>query len=285
MNTDMSHLGREFQVINGDITIQAYEKGQGEPIIFVHGFPDSANAWRHQVDPFVSAGYRVITLDMRGYGKTSKPMEKEHYHITMLASDVKAVLDHLNIEKAHVVGHDWGSVVSWAFAGIYLQATKSLTAISAGHPLGILTMPDIQQREMSWYFFFFQLPMAQDLLAAEDWKLFKEWIRNHPEWEHWKEAFKEGKDIVPGLNWYRNALNLESPMKAEDLGHVQAPCLGIWSEQDYYLGEKQMKDSAHFIGEDGSFEFTRVNDATHWVQLDKPDEINEIVLNFTEKHR
>ncbi|EIU6847975.1 alpha/beta fold hydrolase [Vibrio parahaemolyticus] len=98
MNTDMSHLGREFQVINGDITIQAYEKGQGEPIIFVHGFPDSANAWRHQVDPFVSAGYRVITLDMRGYGKTSKPMEKEHYNITMLASDVKAVLDHLNIE-------------------------------------------------------------------------------------------------------------------------------------------------------------------------------------------
>ncbi|EHJ9982310.1 alpha/beta hydrolase [Vibrio parahaemolyticus] len=285
MNTDMSHLGREFQVINGDITIQAYEKGQGEPIIFVHGFPDSANAWRHQVDPFVSAGYRVITLDMRGYGKTSKPMEKEHYHITMLASDVKAVLDHLNIEQAHVVSHDWGSVVSWAFAGIYPQATKSLTAISAGHPLGILTMPDIQQREMSWYFFFFQLPMAQDLLAAEDWKLFKEWIRNHPEWEHWKEAFKEGKDIVPGLNWYRNALNLESPMKAEDLGHVQAPCLGIWSEQDYYLGEKQMKDSAHFIGEYGSFEFTRVNDATHWVQLDKPDEINEIVLNFTEKHR
>ncbi|EGQ8302103.1 alpha/beta hydrolase [Vibrio parahaemolyticus] len=285
MNTDMSHLGREFQVINGDITIQAYEKGQGEPIIFVHGFPDSANAWRHQVDPFVSAGYRVITLDMRGYGKTSKPMEKEHYHITMLASDVKAVLDHLNIEKAHVVGHDWGAVVSWAFAGIYPQATKSLTAISVGHPLVLLSMPDIQQREMSWYFFFFQLPMAQDLLAADDWKLFKEWIRNHPEWEHWKESFKEGKDIVPGLNWYRNALNLESPMKAEDLGHVQAPCLGIWSEQDYYLGEKQMKDSAHFIGEYGSFEFTRVNDATHWVQLDKPDEINEIVLNFTEKHR
>ncbi|EGQ8033533.1 alpha/beta hydrolase [Vibrio parahaemolyticus] len=285
MNTDMSHLGREFQVINGDITIQAYEKGQGEPIIFVHGFPDSANAWRHQVDPFVSAGYRVITLDMRGYGKTSKPMEKEHYHITMLASDVKAVLDHLNIEKAHVVGHDWGAVVSWAFAGIYPQATKSLTAISVGHPLVLLSMPDIQQREMSWYFFFFQLPMAQDLLAADDWKLFKEWIRNHPEWEHWKESFKEGKDIVPAINWYRNALNLESPMNAEDLGLVQAPCLGIWSEQDYYLGEKQMKDSAHFIGEDGSFEFTRVNDATHWVQLDKPDEINEIVLNFTEKHR
>ncbi|WP_423840851.1 alpha/beta hydrolase [Vibrio mytili] len=254
-------------------------------IVFVHGFPDSANAWRHQVDPFVSAGYRVITLDMRGYGKTSKPMEKEHYHITMLASDVKAVLDHLNIEKAHVVGHDWGSVVSWAFAGVYPQATKSLTAISAGHPLGILSMPDIQQREMSWYFFFFQLPMAQDLLAAEDWKLFKEWIRNHPEWEHWKEAFKEGKDIIPGLNWYRNALNLESPMKAEDLGLVQAPCFGIWSEHDYYLGEKQMKDSSHFIGEKASFEFARVNDATHWVQLDKPDEINQLVLGFTEKNR
>ncbi|EPZ5422429.1 TPA: alpha/beta hydrolase, partial [Vibrio parahaemolyticus] len=118
MNNDLSYLGRAFQVQNGDITIQAYEKGQGEPIVFVHGFPDSANAWRNQIDPFVNAGYRVITLDMRGYGKTSKPIEKEHYHITMLASDVKSVVDHLDIEKAHVVGHDWGAAVSWAFAGI-----------------------------------------------------------------------------------------------------------------------------------------------------------------------
>ncbi|EJG0516874.1 alpha/beta hydrolase, partial [Vibrio parahaemolyticus] len=265
--------------------IQAYEKGQGEPIVFVHGFPDSANAWRNQIDPFVNAGYRVITLDMRGYGKTSKPIEKEHYHITMLASDVKSVVDHLDIEKAHVVGHDWGAAVSWAFAGIYPEATKSLTAISVGHPFGLLSMPDIKQREMSWYFFFFQLPMAQDLLAAEDWKLLKEWVRNHPEWNQWKEVFKESKDIIPGLNWYRNALNLESPMKPEDLGVVQAPCLGIWSEHDHYLGEKQMKDSVHFIGENASFEFVRVNDATHWVQLDKPQEINEVVLKFTSKHR
>ncbi len=126
--------------------------------------------------------------------------------------------------------------------------------------------------------------MAQDLLAAEDWKLFKEWIRNHSEWEHWKEVFKEGKDIVPGLNWYRNALNLERPMKPEDLGVVQAPCLGIWSEHDHCLGEKQMKDSVHFIGENASFEYARVNDASHWVQLDKPDEINELILKFTSKH-
>ncbi|EMR9627563.1 alpha/beta hydrolase, partial [Vibrio parahaemolyticus] len=166
----------------------------------------------------------------------------------------------------------------------YPEATKSLTAISVGHPFGLLSMPDIKQREMSWYFFFFQLPMAQDLLAAEDWKLFKEWVRNHPEWNQWKEVFKESKDIIPGLNWYRNALNLESPMKPEDLGVVQAPCLGIWSEHDHYLGEKQMKDSVHFIGENASFEFVRVNDATHWVQLDKPQEINEVVLQFTSKH-
>ncbi|QYJ80476.1 alpha/beta fold hydrolase [Shewanella acanthi] len=73
-------------------------------------------------------------------------------------------------------------------------------------------------------------------------------------------------------------------MKPEDLGVVQAPCLGIWSEHDHYLGEKQMKDSVHFIGENASFEFARVNDVTHWVQLDKPEEINQLILKFTSKH-
>ncbi|MFV0595943.1 alpha/beta fold hydrolase [Shewanella sp.] len=282
MNT--SNLGRSFQVKNGDITIQAYEKGQGEPIIFVHGFPDSANAWRNQINPFVNAGFRVVTLDMRGYGNTSKPEGKGHYHVKILASDVKAVLDHLNIEKAHVVGHDWGSVVSQAFAGNYPEKTKSLSIISVGHPFVILGSPEIRQREMSWYVLLFQLPFAQDMLAANDWQLFKEWIRNHPEWEHWKNAFKEPKDIVPALNWYRNAVDLESPMTPEDIGEIKAPCLGIWSEFDYYCGEKQMKDTAEFFAGKISFEYARINDATHWVQLDKPDEVNELLLKFTAKH-
>ncbi|MGB2078781.1 MAG: alpha/beta fold hydrolase [Vibrio sp.] len=282
---NLSHLGQSFIVHHDEIELQAYEKGQGDPVIFIHGFPDSANAWRHQVDPLVNAGYRVITLDMRGYGLSSKPIEKSAYHITMLAADVKAVLEHLAIEKAHVVGHDWGAGVAWAFAGRYPELTQSMTAISVGHPFGLLSMPDIKQREMSWYFFFFQLPMAQDLLAAEDWKLFKEWTREHPEWQNWQHAFKTGADIIPGLNWYRNALNLESPMTPDDFGVVQAPCLGIWSENDHYLGEKQMKDSVHFLGDKASFEYVRIDDASHWVQLDKPEAINNHLIDFIAKHK
>ncbi|MFV0431074.1 MAG: alpha/beta fold hydrolase [Alphaproteobacteria bacterium] len=270
----------EFSVQNGEVTLQGYHKGEGEAIVFIHGFPDSANVWRGQIDTFVKQGYHVITLDMRGYGRSSKPKEVDSYFVTNLASDVKAVLDYLHVKQAHIVGHDWGAGVAWTFSGIYPKVALSLSVLSVGHPLSILTMPTIRQREMSWYFMFFQMPNAPEMFAADNWKLFQEFTRHHPEWLHWKEAFKTPEDITYAMNWYRATLSGKAAITAETFGTIECPVLGIWSDQDHYLTEEQMQNSAYFVQKNTSFDYIRLNNATHWLQIDKPKEVNEAILSF-----
>src|ERR1019366_10255200 len=92
----------------------AYEvTGEGRPVVLLHGFPDSGSLWRHQVTALADAGFKVIVPDMRGYGASDKPAEIDAYNNLYLVADVGAVLDHAGVQRAHVVGHDWGAAVAW----------------------------------------------------------------------------------------------------------------------------------------------------------------------------
>src|SRR5215475_7803952 len=92
--------------------------GQGRPVVLLHGFPDSGRLWRHQVPALANAGFQVIVPDLRGYGKSDKPAAVEAYSLLSLAGDVLAVLDSLGIDRAHVVGHDWGAALAWGLASL-----------------------------------------------------------------------------------------------------------------------------------------------------------------------
>src|ERR1700730_13918260 len=95
MRSVANGVGTEF-----DVT------GSGTPVVLLHGFPDSGRLWRNQVPALSDAGFQVIVPDLRGYGRSDKPPEVDAYAIPYLAGDVIAVLDHLGVERAHVVGHD-----------------------------------------------------------------------------------------------------------------------------------------------------------------------------------
>ena len=99
----------------GDLAV--LDEGAGEPVLLLHGFPDSSHVWRHQVPALVNAGMRVIAPDLRGFGESAKPQEVEAYAMRRLVADVVAVLYALEIERTHVVGHDWGAGLAWAVAG------------------------------------------------------------------------------------------------------------------------------------------------------------------------
>src|SRR6188472_1066348 len=100
MRVDVNGVGIEYQV-----------EGDGRPVVLLHGFPDTGRMWRNQVPALRDAGYRVIVPDLRGYGASDKPAEVDAYAIPFLAGDVLGVLDHLGVERAHVVGHDWGAAL------------------------------------------------------------------------------------------------------------------------------------------------------------------------------
>ena len=146
--------------------------GAGDPVLMVHGWPDSAQLWRSQVPALTAAGYRVITPDLRGFGRSARPDGKASYKLANSVADMAAILDAVGAPAAHVVGHDWGAAVAWLTAMYLPDRVRSLTALSVPH-LGVPDTP--RQREMAWYQLFFQFEeVAEATLRHDDWAQLRE---------------------------------------------------------------------------------------------------------------
>ena len=132
------------------VTLTVQDEGEGPPVLLIHGFPDSHRLWRHQVPALVAAGKRVIAPDLRGFGESQQPNEVADYALRHSIADMLAVLDALEIERAQVVGHDWGAAVAWGLAAFAPERVERLVVLSVGHPRA-LAEPTMEQREKSWY--------------------------------------------------------------------------------------------------------------------------------------
>lgn len=102
----------EKQIELSGLNFRVLDEGSGQPILLIHGFPDSADLWRNQIPALVKAGFRAIAPDLRGFGKSSKPKEISSYSSQLLVSDLVGILDALQVERVHVVGHDWGAALA-----------------------------------------------------------------------------------------------------------------------------------------------------------------------------
>jgi pimeloyl-ACP methyl ester carboxylesterase len=252
------------------VELAVLDEGEGTPVLLLHGFPDSARLWRHQIPALSDAGFRVVAPDLRGFGDSDKPAEVEAYRVHHSVADMSSLLDALGIEQAHVVGHDWGAAVAWALAMMAPERVDRLVVLSVGHPGVPRTLA---QREKSWYMLLFQFEEAEEILLKDDAALLREWSAGHPDFDH--ERF----DLTAGLNWYRANLHPRRELQPRrPLPPVRADTLGIWSTGDNYLIEHGMQASAEHV--EGTWRYERVDDAGHWLQLEKPDRVNALLLDF-----
>ncbi len=267
--------------VNG-LNLHVIDEGEGPAVLLVHGFPDTSYVWRHQMPALVDAGFRVIAPDVRGFGKSDKPEETAAYGLINLVGDMVGVLDALEIEKAHVVGHDMGAAIAWVLAAFYPQRVNSLVPLSVGHPMCTRERTP-EQREKSWYFLFFQFKgTAEALLSRNNWKLFREILRDHSEVEKWIEGFSDPKAFTAALNWYRANLGPEKELEEPvTIPAISVPTMGIWSSGDAYLTERPMVRSADYVT--GPWRYERIEDAGHWLQLDKPAEVNRLLVEFLQQ--
>jgi len=251
--------------------------GEGRPVVLLHGFPDSGRLWRHQVPALAGAGFRVIVPDLRGYGRSGKPESVEAYSMALLAADVQAILADLGIGRAHVVGHDWGAALAWAMAILAPDSVDQLAVLSVGHPATFLRTP--RQREKSWYMLLFQFDgVAEQWLSADDWANFRAWS-GHPDTDQVIAELEANGSLTPALSWYRANIPAEiwsAPPLV--LPPVRAPAMGIWSTGDFALTETQMTDSAQNVA--GPWRYERLDGPGHWMQLEAPDEVNALLLDF-----
>jgi pimeloyl-ACP methyl ester carboxylesterase len=259
------------------VEIEYEVTGQGRPVVLLHGFPDAGRIWRHQVPALAGAGFQVVVPDLRGYGRSGKPEAVEAYSLPLLARDVLTVLADLQIARAHLVGHDWGAALAWILASLSPGSVDHLAALSTGNPVTFRRTP--QQHEKSWYILLFQFPgIAERWLTEHNWANFRTWAR-HPDADQVIAELEANGSLTPGLNWYRANMPPESwvapPPK---LPPVQAPTMGVWSTADFALTEVQMTDSAENVA--GPWRYERLDGPGHWLQLEAPDQVNALLLDF-----
>jgi pimeloyl-ACP methyl ester carboxylesterase len=265
--------------VDVDGTHIAYQvTGQGRPVVLLHGFPDSSRLWRHQVPVLTDAGFQVIVPDLRGYGRSGRPADVGAYSMPVLVADVRAVLADLEITRAHIVGHDWGASLGWAFAALAPDSVDHLVVMSVGHPATIRRTQ--RQRELSWYMLLFQFPgVAERWLSEDGWANFRAWAR-HPDADQVIADLEATDSLTPALNWYRANVPPEAwaNVASRKLPPVKAPTMGIWSTGDPALTEVQMTDSAENTA--GPWRYERLDGPGHWMQLEAPDRVNSLLLDF-----
>jgi pimeloyl-ACP methyl ester carboxylesterase len=260
------------------IGLEVDVQGDGPPVLLLHGWPDSHDLWRHQIAALTAAGYRTIAPDLRGFGASDRPPDVEAYGLLSLVGDVFGLLDQLGVARTHVVGHDWGAGLAWLIAAFAPDRVGHLVALSVGH-LSSFGDAGFAQREKSWYMLLFQFQdVAERWLSADGWANFKACF-DHPEADAVTPLLERDGALTASLNWYRANANpaalVEPPLEVPP---VTAPAMGIWSDGDRFLTEQQMTGSARFVG--GTWRYERLDGAGHWMQLEQPEAVNRLLLDF-----
>ncbi|HZC39666.1 MAG TPA: alpha/beta hydrolase [Streptosporangiaceae bacterium] len=266
--------GTTFE-ING-VALYVEEHGSGTPVLLLHGWPDSARLWRHQIPFLAGHGFRVMAPDLRGFGRSGKPADVAEYRLRSSVADVAGILDALGVDAAHVVGHDWGAAVAWLAAALLPDRVRTLTALSVPHPFAPRT---VRQQEMGWYQLFFQFEgIAEATIAYDGWAWFREFSRGDGDQQQYLADLSRPGALTASLNWYRANLAPRLPGPPPQLPPVTVPTLGIWSTNDHYLDGERMRKSAAFVT--GPWCYEEITGASHWIPLDAPGELNDLLLGW-----
>jgi len=310
---------RERIVTTNGVDLHVVEAGEGFPVVLSHGFPELSYSWRHQIPVLADAGYRVLAPDQRGYGRSTRPEAIEEYDILHLTGDLLGLLDDIGEEKAVFVGHDWGSLVVWQLALLAPERVAGVVGMSVPF-VPRAPMPPVQLMRNAFgdsffYILYFQEPGVADadlgrdpaqtmtrlltsvkvtegattdsaLFAANDGRGFVErlpepeglpdWLSQH-ELDHYIAEFAR-TGFTGGINWDRNFDRNWELTPQLDGAKVQVPSLFIGGRQDPVVMMTPPDATAGFLTDHRGT--VLVDDAGHWVQQEKPEEVNAALVDF-----
>jgi len=162
----------EIQVDNGDITLRVEVSGEGPVVPCVHGWPELASSWHHQVAHLSARGYQVAAMDVRGYGGSSAPPEIDRYTLAELAGDVAAVAAVLDDGPIVLAGHDWGAPIVWNTAVRHPDRVRAVAGLSVPYTppmaLSILDLFDQLYADRFFYMLYFREPGVAEAAFGAD---------------------------------------------------------------------------------------------------------------------
>ena len=310
---------RERTLATNGVELHLTEAGEGPLVVLSHGFPELAYSWRHQLPALAAAGYHVVAPDQRGYGRSSRPDPVDDYDIHHLTDDLLGILDDAGEEQAVFVGHDWGSMVVWQQSLLNPDRVRGVCGMSVPFlPRGPVPPVQMMRQVLGdnfFYILYFQEPGVADADLGRDaattmrrmlcgissgprdpdaaMKMFAPgpagFVERMPEpdglpgWlspaelDHYAEEFGR-TGFTGGINWYRNFDRNWSLTEHLADAKVAMPSLFIGGADDPVLvmsppgvGDASLADHRGNVIIDG---------AGHWVQQEKPAEVNAALLHF-----
>ncbi len=281
---------RERFVDSSGVRIHVVEDGpeDGVPVLFLHGFPECWWSWRHQMAACAGAGYRAVAMDLRGFGESDRPDDVAAYALGNSFGDVTAVVDTLG-GRVHLVSHDWGGALGWAYTALMPDAIATSVVMNSPHPNGFAgRLSHLPQMQMSWYMFFFQFEgVAEEVMSRNDFELFRTWWYDTAtvklpaeDVERYVELFKRPGALTAAVNWYRANLPPSSYLNEQrlELPAITCPAMLLWGLDDAYLTWELGRRAGEFCT--GPFVLHALPDTGHWIQQERPDEVNALLLEF-----
>lgn len=272
--------------ING-VDLHVVECGDdGAPVlVLLHGFPEFWWGWRHQITALAEAGHHVVVPDQRGYNTSSAPQRVDAYRLDVLAQDVLALADAFGAERIDLVGHDWGAVVAWEFAGRHPERLDRLVVLDGPHPDTVLrqVLRHPTQGLRSSYAGFFQLPWLPEavlrafgfaVLRASMQRSAREGTFEPGAFDRYVHAWSQPGSLTAMLSYYR-ALRLRRPGSSP--ARITAPTLVLWGEHDAFLEQHVARQS---LTRCDDARLVVVEGAGHWVHLEQPRRVTAEILRF-----
>lgn len=269
------------RVETGGVTLHCVAAGSGPLLVLLHGFPESSYAWRRQMPGLAAAGFRVVAPDLRGYGESDRPKGVAAYRVQALVDDVAGLIERLGMERAVVVGHDWGGVVAWYTAMLRPERVRRLVVLNAPHPAAYARelRRGSSQLWRSWYAGMHQLPwLPERAWQAFDHALLRKVLgggpaRTRAEEDVYVDAFSRPGGMTPALNYYRAAVRHGAPRATT----VRAPTLLVWGERDRYLVPELTLGLERWVPE---LRIQRLSEAGHWVHHEEAERVTALISAF-----
>ncbi|MDZ8054154.1 MAG: alpha/beta fold hydrolase [Aulosira sp. ZfuVER01] len=256
-------------------------ENSGEPVILLHGFPETSQMWEGILIALASQGYRCLAPDQRGYSPGARPKDVKSYRINEIASDIVALADAVGFQKFHLVGHDWGAGCGWTVVQLYPERVNSWAALSIPHMAAFATArrTDTDQKKRSWYINFFQTSIIPETVlgfAASGKRPLLWKFSSDREVADYLTVFKEFNARQATINWYR--ANKELPIQ---YGDVFQPSILIWGNQDIAVGRAGVEMTKQYMK--GEYSLIEL-DAGHTLVQEQFARVKDEILNHIQRH-
>jgi pimeloyl-ACP methyl ester carboxylesterase len=245
----------------------------GETVVLLHGFPQQPSGYDGVASRLNDAGLRTLAPTQRGYSPGASPRHRRDYRTAELTNDVVALLDAAGVERAHIVGHDWGGAPTWGMGAWHPERAASLTVLSTPHPAAMTdAFRGSNQALKSSYMAFFQLPLLPEIIVR---RILAKALRASglPE-QHVKTyvfAMADPGAMTGALNWYRGIpFSMREPVR-----RIPVPTTFVWGRHDPAINRYGAERTGSYV--DGPYEFVDL-DSGHWLPETEPDAVAEAVL-------